>query len=149
MYVIFLVARDTFYFCVFVGIRRVALFTGHKHVHATQREFGNVVIEHHLGFPAALVMTTFADFTFLAAVRIVETMTGDTRGADLFFKQQTTMAVFAGDFFVPATQMEIGVFVMFEFGATPTLDGMTFLAIFTVLPFVFVTGLVTRNTFGL
>ena len=149
MYVIFLVARNAFYFSVFVRIRRVALFTGHKHVHATQRKLGNVVIEHHLGFPAALVMTTFANFAFLAAVRIVETMTGDTRGANLFFKQQTAMAIFAGDFFMSATQMEIGVFVMFEFGATPALDGMTLLAIFAVLPFVFVTGLVTRKTFGL
>ena len=87
MYVIFLVTRDAFYFSVFVGIRRVALFTGHKHVHATQRELGNVVIEHHFGFPAALVMTTFANFTFLATMRIVETMTRDTGGANLFFKQ--------------------------------------------------------------
>ena len=59
------------------------------------------------------------------------------------------MTIFTGDFFVSATQVEIGIFVMFEFGATPALNGMTLLAVFAVLPFVFVTGFVTRKAFGL
>lgn len=64
----------------------MTLFTSDKDVHAAQRELGNVVIEHYLGFPTAFVMTTFAGFAFLAAVRIVEAMAGKTRGTNFLFK---------------------------------------------------------------
>lgn len=87
VHVIFLMARDAFNFGIFVGVRGVALFTGDKHVHAVQRKFSNVVVEDHLGFPAALVVAAFACFALLTPVRIVETMTGETHGADLFFEQ--------------------------------------------------------------
>ena len=56
------------------------------------------------------------------------------------------MAVFAGDLFVTASQMKIGVFVMFEFGAATSLHCVTFLALLAVLSFVLVSGFMAGET---
>lgn len=94
-------------------------------------------------------MTTFAGFAFLATVRIVESMAGETRGPNLLLKQQTAMAIFTGDLFVSATQMEIGIFVMFKFGPVPALNRMALLAILAVLTFMLVAGFMARKAIGL
>ena len=108
-----------------------------------QRKFRNVVIEHDFGFPAAFVMAALASLTFLAAMHIVEPMTGETRGADLFFEQQAPMTISAGILFMYAAQREVGVFVMLEFGPAPALHAMALLTVLAVLALMFVTGFMT------
>lgn len=115
VYIIGLVALHAFLGRLLEGRRYMAFLAGHRRMQTDQREMCQVMIEHHLVTPAALLMTTRAILALLAAMDIIGTMTIDAGLPDLVL-EIAAVAGHTGDLRMASAQWKIGLATMVETG---------------------------------
>ena len=132
--------------CVFIGGRDVTLFARDHGMQADEREGRQIMVKKYIPAPCLFVMAAVAFFPFLPFMHVVIFMTAVAISLQLRSAFLRRMTAVAGDFFVSATQSELGILAMIESDLVPAGFAMTFSAFYAECPLVRVVKLVAGVT---
>lgn len=143
--VVLLVAANAFIWRALECLGRMALRAAHQHVHAEQREIGQIVIETDVFAPSVIAVAGITRILERAAVRVFRGMASLAIGAQLLLCDLGRMAGVAIEFCVCAQQFPLGLHEMIVLETTPAVVAVAARAILAEASCMRVVGAVATN----